>query len=132
MKEIITCHLKRLSHYAIINEDFYNLFHLSLSIPASQPLNVLAEHLQNRGINQDKVICQLHGSNISFSRRKDYKALSTNSLAPPPVRSIWKSCILQKHMFFFWLLLQNMLITRETCTKDFFCRGIHNPCLMPG
>ena len=43
-----------------------------------------------------------------------------HSAAPLPFKWIWKSCVLPKHKFFFWLLLQDRLNTRDLLTRKNF------------
>ena len=46
--------------------------------------------------------------------------MSESTLAPPPLRWIWKSAALLKHKIFFWLLLQDRLNTRELLHRKNF------------
>ena len=46
--------------------------------------------------------------------------MSPNEIAPVLMRWIWKSCVLPKHKFFFWLLLQDRLNTRDPLARKNF------------
>ena len=57
---------------------------------------------------------------IKFSVQKVYAALTPLDQAPTPFLWIWKSCVQLKHKFFFWLLLQDRLNTRDLLTRKTF------------
>lgn len=56
-----------------------------------------------------------------YSTKRIYNELLGNPPdAAKPFQWIWKSSCLPKHKFFFWLLLQDRLNTRDLLTRNFF------------
>jgi hypothetical protein len=62
-----------------------------------------------------------------FTSKKAYKALSGSIFASPLFKWAWKSKVQNKHKFFFWLLLEDMLNTRNMLRRrhifldSYFC-----------
>jgi hypothetical protein len=56
--------------------------------------------------------------------KKVYRAITKPHAAPAPYKWIWKSCCLPKQKFFFWLLLQDRLNTKELVRrKNFYVKS---------
>lgn len=99
--------------YECIQDDIYDLFQLPLSVIALQQCHEL-QHLVNN-INISDTPGHMK---ISWSRnqilKQDYNALIGNPpKAAAPFQWIWKSAVIHRHKFFFWLLIQDMLSTKE-------------------
>ena len=110
--------LEKLAHLA--NEDFYDHFHLPLSIIAAQEFTEFLPIIQSVSNNQDdKDRWSIQGKN-TYSCKKTYLALSPNDDAPVPSKWIWKSRALPKNHFFFCLLLYDRLNTRDLLTRKHF------------
>ena len=107
----------------IANDDIYDMFKLPLSLIAVEQCNTLLNMLQYQyqaaSVNQDE--WKFHGKNIKYPTKKVYLSLINAPQAPPPYKWIWKSACLPKHKFFFWLLIQDRLNTKELMVrKNFF------------
>jgi hypothetical protein len=105
--------------YAIqqMQEDRYSMFHTPLSTIADEQcirlqntLNCFAI-LENESMEKDK--WSLDGNSVKYSTKKVYLAITKPNIAPAPFMWIWDSACLPKQKFFFWLLLQDMLNTKE-------------------
>jgi hypothetical protein len=56
-----------------------------------------------------------------YPTKKVYLAITKPPTAPAPYKWIWKSCCLPKQKFFFWVLVQDRLNTKELMRrKNFF------------
>ena len=87
------------------------MFHLPLSLIASWQCDQLASIIGDREENSDPDHWHVSNVNKPYSSKRVYDVLSPNEIAPVLMRWIWKSCVLPKHKFFFWLLLQDRLNT---------------------
>lgn len=68
-----------------------------------------------------KDICQFYWNSSTYSNRRIYLEYIGNPPdAAEPFQWIWKSCNLPKHKFFFWLLLQDRLNTRDLLVRKNF------------
>jgi hypothetical protein len=52
-------------------------------------------------------------NSTKYSSQKAYLQIIGINDASPIFRWMWKSCVMGKHTFFFWLLLRDRLNTRE-------------------
>ena len=73
-----------------------------------------------RGSIIDSDVWKIPGANGTFRSNKLYKLLRPYSTAPEPFQWIWRSCVLPKQKFFFWLLIQDRLNTRDLLTRKQF------------
>src|SRR4051812_40426784 len=64
------------------------------------------------------MVLSLEGSN--FSTKKVYEHIIRAPDDPTPFKWIWKTPCLPKHSFFFWLLLQDKLNTRDLLQRKNF------------
>jgi hypothetical protein len=107
-------------------EDIYDLFHLPLSIIASNQCDqlepVISPYFEHTALDS----WRLTDGNKEYSSKRVYEVLSSHDLAPAPMRWIWKSCVMPKHKFFFWLLLQDRLNTRNLLARKNFHLQSHD------
>ena len=94
-------------------------FHLPLSMVAFQQSESVSAEFTNfsTSIAPDRWVLR---NEAKFSVQKVYAALAPVTQAPAPFLWIWKSCVQLKHNFFFWLLLQDRLNTRDLLTRKTF------------
>ena len=57
----------------------------------------------------------------NFSTKKVYLGISGSQPDPIPFKWIWKSPRLPKHKIFFWLTIQDILITKDLMARKNFC-----------
>jgi hypothetical protein len=112
--------------YAVqqMQEDRFNMFHTPLSTIVDEQctrlqntLNCLTV-LENETMEKDK--WSLDGNNGKYSTKKVYLAITKPNIAPAPFMWIWDSACLPKHKFFFWLLIQDRLNTKELMKRKKF------------
>jgi hypothetical protein len=80
----------------------------------SDELQLLINFVANQDGKDKWALCN---SKVPFSCKKVYLAMSPNEKAPAPFNWIWKSCVQPKHKFFFWILIQDRLNTRDLLHK---------------
>jgi hypothetical protein len=102
--------------------DIYDMFNLPLSMIVVEQCNALIAIIQSVIPTE-----QLHldvwsflGHSGKIPTRKAYFQVIKPESAPPPFKWIWKSCCLPKHKFFFWVLLQDRLNTKELLARKNF------------
>ena len=105
---------------SVLNRDVYDLFHTPLSAIATQQYNQLVQKLTTRGSTIGTDVWSISGANGTFRSNKLYKLLRPYPTAPEPFQWIWRSCVLPKQKFFFWLLIQDRLNTRDLLTRKQF------------
>jgi hypothetical protein len=117
---------KRITLYNVIHQsqsDIYEIFNLPLSIIAVEQCNRLIEIIQTISQDDNEVASDLWsfpGHIGKYPTRKVYLKLTETDPAPPPYKWIWKSCCLPKQKFFFWVLLQDRLNTRNLLARKNF------------
>lgn len=104
------------------DSEFYELFHLPMSFIAVQQSTNLRELINNRENQQLSDSWKFYSGDTKYSNKRIYLELMGNPVdAPKPYQWIWKSCSLPKHKLFFWLLLQDILNTRDLLNmKNFY------------
>ena len=96
---------------SVANEGIYDNFHLPLSMVAANQINDLEDMIEyciGSEIDDKWIVL---GDQKSYSSGKAYAHMSPKDKAPEPTSWIWKSCVMPKHTFFFWLLLLDRLNT---------------------
>ena len=64
---------------------------------------------------------QFYWGGSKYSNRRIYREYIENPIdAPKPFHWLWKSCTLAKQKLFFWLLVSDMLNTRDLLTRKSF------------
>jgi hypothetical protein len=86
------------------NEEIYDLFHLPLSIISSEQCEQLEPAISPFLVHTTLDSWKLRDGNKDYTSKRVYAALTNQDLAPAPMRWIWKSCVMAKQKFFFWLL----------------------------
>jgi hypothetical protein len=102
-------------------DELYDQFQLPLSIIAVQQINdlhIAISSIIDSSNSHDKWNLTIGGN--KFSTRNVYMDLIKEPPAPKPFKWIWKSPCLPKHKFFFWLLLQDRLNTRDLLLRKKF------------
>jgi hypothetical protein len=100
------------------------MFHTPLSTIADEQCIRLQNTLncfatpENDLMEKDK--WSLDGNSVKYSTKKVYLAITKPNIAPAPFMWIWNSACLPKHKFFFWLLLQDRLNTKELMKRKKF------------
>jgi hypothetical protein len=101
---------------AVLTEYTEDLFNLPLSQESYEKFNELEIICQNATkkilLGQKDNWCYIWG-NSEYSSKKAYKALIGSQPAIPPFSWLWRSSCQSKHKFFFWLLLNDILNTRN-------------------
>ena len=85
-----------------------------------QQYSNFTELLAMRADIQGKDAWQVPGSTTVYKSSKLYKLLRPFPVAPKPFQWIWKACVLPKHKFFFWLMIQDRINTRDLLTRKQF------------
>jgi hypothetical protein len=102
-------------------DELYDHFQLPLSLVAVEQINdlhIAISSIMDSNNTYDKWTLTVGENN--FSTKKVYAALVKAPPAPKPFKWIWKSPCLPKHKFFFWLLLQDRLNTRDLLSRKNF------------
>jgi hypothetical protein len=111
------------SAVAYNQEDIYEMFNLPLSMVAVDQCNQLSVMLTNH-YHQEELMnddWSFPGKPGRYPTKKVYLAITKPPTAPAPYKWIWKSCCLPKQKFFFWVLVQDRLNTKELMRrKNFF------------
>jgi GH15 family glucan-1,4-alpha-glucosidase len=107
-------HNKNISTKAIRTWDILDHFWTPLSLEASSQLYELQFLLQQIQVNPNESDKWSYiWNNDEFLTRKAYLQIIGTNNASSIFNWMWKSCSRGKHKFFFWLLLQDHLNTRE-------------------
>jgi hypothetical protein len=102
-------------------DSIIDMFYRPLSMVAAAQCDDLFHILNSRSSIQQSDIWGLEGCRNGFSSRKVYALLTPYEIAPALVLWTWQACVMAKHKFFFWVLLQDRLNTRDLPTrKNFF------------
>ena len=103
------------------DSEFYDLFHLPMSSIAVQQSANIRELINNRENQQLSDSWKFYWGDTRYSNKRIYLELMGNPVdAPKPYQWIWKSRSLPKQKFFFWLLLQDRLNTRDLLKRKNF------------
>jgi hypothetical protein len=101
--------------------NIFDLFNIPLSNIASQQCNELGHSMMTIGNNETaNDIWTLGQNGKAYSTKKVYNALSIHPVAPLPFKWIWSSAALPKQKFFFWLLVQDRLNTKDMMERKSF------------
>lgn len=106
--------LKRSINFLLEHQDLDRIFILPLSDQATEQLLELQKLLEDRHLDEnvnDK--WTYYQGNSGFNTRKVYKHLHGVWEASPLFPWLWSPGNLGKHKFFFWLLLEDRLNTRN-------------------
>jgi hypothetical protein len=103
--------IKNISLKAFRDREIQNHFWRHLSLQASTQMTELLNHIQTNPNEADKWSYVWNSDN--FISKKAYHQIIGINDASPIFKWMWKSCVMGKHKFFFWLLLHNRLNTRE-------------------
>jgi hypothetical protein len=101
---------------AVLTEYTEDLFNLPLSQEAFEEFNdleIICQEAMEKVLSDGKDTWSYIWGNSEFSSQKAYKALIGVQPAVPLFSWIWKSSCQAKHKFFFWLLLNDRLNTRN-------------------
>jgi hypothetical protein len=100
--------------YFFIEQDINTLFTLPLSQQAADQLVQIEVYLENSSFNENgNDIWSYCWGSTKYSSKKAYSKLQEQSEASPLFFWLWRSSNLGKHKFFFWLLLRDILSTRN-------------------
>lgn len=110
-------------------DEIHTLFQLPLSMIASEQFDQLTGLLTDLVDNVDSDTWSFPWNNVKYSTSKVYQALLNKPKAPAPFQWIWKSPCLPKHKFFFWLMIQDRLNTKDLMErKKFYVES--NTCVL--
>ena len=100
-----------------------DMFHLPLLVEAHSELiqmEVDCHKARVRMENGEMDEWSYIWGNSNFSTQKAYKVMIGHHPTPPHFTWIWKSSSQAKHKFFFWLLLQDRINTRNLLARKNF------------
>jgi hypothetical protein len=103
----------------LYNENIYDMFHLPLSSTAHEELHNLEHEFLDLEITEDHDIWSFSWGS-SYSTKKVYMELIGNHETPNSIAAIWKTCSIPRHKFFFWLLLNGRINTKEIIKHNNF------------
>ena len=104
----------------MITDRLQDMLFLPLSMIAFNQCNALIEMLDNIQSEADKDLWKFQWNSSGCSTRKVYLELNKYPKAPVIFKWIWKSPCLSKHKFFFWLMIQDRVNTRDLLTRKNF------------
>jgi hypothetical protein len=108
-------------------ESIFDMFSLPLSQIAEDQANLLTDLIDRNGAahnvtHKDK--WSFHWGGEKYSTKKVYLQMVDAPDAPNVFKWIWKSCVLSKQKFFYWLMIQNRVNTKERMVhKSFFVQN---------
>jgi hypothetical protein len=101
------------------NGSIYNLFQLPLSTIAHEELLSLRDDIHDQDLNDENDMWSpTRGDN--FSTKKMYNSLIGKHHTPKPILDICKTCNIPSQKFFAWLMLHNILNTKDMMMKKNF------------
>lgn len=110
------------------NEDLCELFHLPVSVIAAnqgQELHDILAHMDD----QENDMWTFSWEGDRYKTTKVYESFFDQTPAAMSFKWIWKSVCLSKQKFFFWLLLQDRLSTKDLrARKNFYVE--YNRCVL--
>lgn len=93
--------------------DFSDLFHLPLSSQAFAQYQILVTLVEATQLQEGKDSWSYIWGTFQFTSKSAYLHLSSTRQVHPAFKWLWNSYCQPKRKFFFWLLLNDRLSTRE-------------------